>query len=85
MSCASDPEKFKKASKESYTENAEKRKEDFKNYYAEHREDICSFKRDEYVLCYPNQGLIKTFVEGFLNKLMCNAEIKLCLTMKLKI
>ena len=80
---ANDPEKFKEASKVSYAQSFEKRKEEFRDYYAEHREDICSVKRDKYVLCHPKEGLIKAYAEGLLNKLLCNAEIKLCLTMKL--
>ena len=40
-------------------------------------------KRDKYVLSHPNEGQIKCFVEGLSNKLMCNIDIKLCLTMKL--
>ena len=80
---ANDPDKFKKSSNKNYAENSEKRKEDFKNYYVEHREEICSVKRDKYVLAHPNEGLIKSFVEGLFSKLFGSTDIKLGLTMKL--
>ena len=35
------------------------------------------------MLSHPNEGQIKSFVEGLSNQLMCNVNIKLCLTMKL--
>ena len=37
----------------------------------------------KYVLSHPNEGQIKCFVEGLSNKLMCNIDIKLRLTIKL--
>ena len=80
---ANDPDKIKKLLNKSYAENSEKRKQDFKNYYVEHREEICSIKRDKYVLAHPNEGLIKSFVEGLFNILFGSKDIKLSLTMKL--
>ena len=43
-------------------------------------EKICSMKRDKYVLAHPNEGLIKSFVEGLIS---ISTDIKLGLTMKL--
>ena len=80
---AHDPDKFKKSSNKNYAQNSEKRKQDFKSYYVEHREEICSMKRDKYVLAHPNEGLIKSFVEGLLSILFGSTDIKLGLTMKL--
>ena len=34
-------------------------------------------------MCAPNEGLIKSYVEGLLDEFMCNPEVKLCLTLKL--
>ena len=56
---ANDPEIFKKASKDRYHANPKKKrhtkkyKEAFKANYCECREQICSKKREEYVL-HPN-------------------------------
>ena len=78
------PEKKREASKKSYRENTEKCKQAFKDSYHEHREEICTKKREEYVLRPPNEGLVKSYVEGLLGEFMGNPEIKLCLTLKLR-
>ena len=81
---ANDPEKFQETSKKADKKNMHRRKQGFRNNYLEHKEHICSKKREEYVLRPPNEGQIKSYVEGLLRELMCNAEIKLCLTLKLQ-
>ena len=63
---ASDPQKFKEAFKKSYKENPAKCKLSFKENYSEHREEICRKKREQYVLRAPNEGLVKSFVEGLI-------------------
>ena len=40
-------------------------------------------KRDNYVLAHPNEGLIKSFVEGLFSILFGSTDVKLGLTMKL--
>ena len=55
----------------------------FKHNYCEHREEICSKKREEYALRPPNEGLVKSCVEGLLGEFLHNPEVKLCLTLKL--
>ena len=35
------------------------------------------------VLRPPNEGLVKSYAEGIFNDLLQNAEVKLCLTLKL--
>ena len=54
----------------------------FKDYYYEHREEVCCNKRKEYALRPPNEGQVKCNVEGLLVEFMDNPEIKLCLTLK---
>ena len=81
---ADHPQKFKETSKKAYKKNMHKHKQGFRNNYLEHKEQICSKKREEYVLRPPNEGQVKSYVEGLLRALMCNAEIKLCLTLKLR-
>ena len=56
--------------------HTKKYKEAFKANY-EYREQICSKKREEYVLHPPNGGLVKSYVEGIFNELLQNAEVKL--------
>ena len=47
------------------------------------REEVCSKKKEEYALRLPNEGLVKSYVEGLLSEFMRNPEVKLCLTLKL--
>lgn len=39
--------------------------------------------KNMHYVCPPNEGLVKSYVEGLLSKLMHNPEIKLCLMLKL--
>ena len=40
-------------------------------------------KKEECALRPPNEGLVKSYVEGLLSEFMRNPEVKLCLTLKL--
>ena len=77
------PDKKKASLKTAYRENCEKRKAAFTDYYYEHRDDICKNKRELYVLRPPSETTVKSYVDDLIGNLMCNPEIKLCLTMKL--
>ena len=77
------PKKKREASKKAYKESTEKCKQAFKDYYYEHREEVCSNKREEYTLRPPNEGQVKSYVEGLLDEFMHNPEVKLCLTLRL--
>lgn len=67
----------KETSKKAYKENSQKHKEAFKNNCCEYREEICNKKREEYVLCAPNESFVKSCVEGLLGEFMRNPEVKL--------
>lgn len=66
--CIQNPEKKREAVKTAYRENCGKHKADFADNYFEHRDEMCKSIRELYVLRAPNEGLVKTFVEGLVGK-----------------